>query len=149
MRKIFLSLILMSSLLFGELYKVENFETDIFSKKGNQLQKVEMTLMFEGENLSKNDYRVLDALNIIVSSFYIEDLFTSRGKERFKALLKTFLMKKYMLDVDFIYIIKIERKPQIDTQSLMEQIEKLQKVLQSGREPKPSGSEEKAFEMME
>ena len=140
---------LAGSLLFGELYKVENFETDIFSKKGNQLQKIEMTLMFEGDNLSANDYKLLDALNIIISSFYIEDLFTSKGKEHFKALLKKFLMKKYMLDIEFIYIIKLERKPEIDSKSLLQQLEKLQGTLQEKRTKKPSLDEEKAFEMME
>jgi hypothetical protein len=148
--KLFFTLVLTSSLLFGELYKVENFETDIFSKKGNRLEKIDMTLMFDGENLSSNDYKLLDALNIIVSSFYIEDLFTSKGKERFKALLKKFLMKKYMLDIDFIYIIKLERKPQIDSKSLLEELKKLQGTLKRREVKKPALSEEeKAFEMME
>lgn len=146
MRKIVFALICSVSLLFGELYKVDNFETDIFSKKGNTLKKIELSLIFEGDNLSQNDYKLLDGLNIIISSFYIEDLFTSKGKERFKSLLKQFLLKKYMLDIDAIYFLKFDIKPPIDCNNLEKILQKLQIQKKSSVNKE---KDEKAFEMLE
>ncbi len=148
--KLLLSLTLTLSLLWGELYRVDHFTTDIFSRKGNSLTKIDMNIMFEGEKLRENDYRLLDALNVIVSSFYLEDLFTSKGKERFKKLLKAYILKKYMLDIDFVYILKMEIVPQIDTEKLLQQLKQngIGAPIGSGAKKRPR-KEEKAFEMME
>ncbi len=148
MKKIVFALICSVSLLFGEIYKIDDFQTDIFSKKGNRLKKIDLSLVFEGENLSQNDYKLLDALNIIISSFYIEDLFTSQGKERFKKLLKQFLLKKYMLDVDAIYLLKFAIKPPLDCDKLQEILQK-QELWQAPAKKEQKAREEKAFEMIE
>ncbi len=147
MRKVLPVLFFLVSLLQAEIYKVDHFESDIFSKKGNALKKVELSLIFEGENLSRNDYKLLDALNIIISSFYLEDLFTSKGKERFKRLLKQFLLKKYMLDVDAIYLLKFDIKPALNCDKLETLLQKLQSKRSVTTEKK--APEEKAFEMLE
>lgn len=122
----FALLTLLLSLLWGEQYKVDHFTADIFSKEGNKLKKVEMTLLFEGEDLSKNSYKLLDALNVIISSFYVEDLFTSKGKERFKQMLRQYVQKKYMLDIDFIYILKLDLQTPVDIDKLLERLNALQ-----------------------
>ncbi len=103
----FLLLLLTTSLL-GEVYSVNNFESDIFSRNGNKLKKVAMSLRIEGRDLKENDYKITDALNIIISSFYMEDLFTSQGKERFKTSLSKYLEKKYSVEADTIYLQKFK-----------------------------------------
>ncbi|GEM_PF-3139431 len=129
--RILIPLLFVSSLLFGELYKVPDFEADIFSKDGNKLKKIELSIMFDGDNVRENDYKLLDALNIVISSFYIEDLFTSKGKERFKTLLKQYIMKKYMLDIDFIYILRLDIKERIDVDELLKRINRTDSILRS------------------
>ncbi len=109
-----------------------DFEADIFSKEGNKLKKIELSVMFEGENVRAADYKLLDALNVVISSFYLEDLFTSKGKERFKALLRQYILKKYMIDVDFIYILKLDIKERIDIDTLLERLRQLQKKRNAG-----------------
>jgi hypothetical protein len=126
MKKLLFLLIFSSSLLFGELYKISDFETDIFSKDGNRLKKIELSIMFEGDGIRQYDYKLLDALNVVISSFYIEDLFTSKGKERFKDLLQQYVLKKYMIDVDFIYILRFGIKEQVDIDTLLKRIEKME-----------------------
>ncbi len=135
MKKALFALLFASSLLYGELYKIPDFEADLFSKQGNKLKKIELSIMFDGDNVRANDYKLLDALNVVISSFYIEDLFTSQGKERFKDLLKKYIMKKYMLDIDFIYILHLTIHEQIDVDTLLQKIEKVQRNVK----PVPSG----------
>ena len=135
MKKALFTLLFASSLLYGELYKIPDFEADLFSKQGNKLKKIELSIMFDGDNVRANDYKLLDALNVVISSFYIEDLFTSQGKERFKDLLKKYIMKKYMLDIDFIYILHLTIHEQIDVDTLLQKIEKVQRNVK----PVPSG----------
>jgi uncharacterized protein (DUF2252 family) len=102
---VFLSLLLWTSLI-AEVYNVEDFESDIFSRNGNRLKKVSLSLRIEGRDLKENDYKITDALNIIISSFYLEDLFTSKGKEQFKKSLSKYLEKKYSVEADAIYLKK-------------------------------------------
>jgi len=148
MWKTLFALLLTSSLLFGELYKVSDFEADIFSKDGNQLKKIELTLIFEGDNIRPYDYKLLDALNIVISSFYIEDLFTSKGKERFKKLLTQYIVKKYMIDIDFIYIINFGIKERVDIDTLLKKLEKLEKEVIPKQE-KNSSSLKKQEELLQ
>jgi len=127
MKKVFLLLLFTGSMLYGELLKIPDFEADLFSKQGNKLRKIELSIMFDGDNVRTNDYKLLDALNVVISSFYIEDLFTSQGKERFKDLLQKYILKKYMMDIDFIYILRLTIHEEIDVDQLLQKIEKLEK----------------------
>ena len=127
MKKVFLLLLFTGSMLYGELLKIPDFEADLFSKQGNKLRKIELSIMFDGDNVRTNDYKLLDALNVVISSFYIEDLFTSQGKERFKDLLQKYILKKYMMDIDFIYILRLTIHEEIDVDKLLQKIEKLEK----------------------
>ena len=107
-KKILLLLLFIQLSLTAEVYEVSNFESDIFSRDGNRLKKVTLTLRIEGRDLQENDYKITDALNIIVSSFYLEDLFTSKGKEQFKVSLTQYLEKKYAVEADIIYLKKFK-----------------------------------------
>ena len=117
-------MLLLCGFLHAELYKIDNFRSDIYSRDTKRLKPVEISLIFEGDDIKSKDYKIKDALNIVISSFYIEDLFTSKGKERFKELLKRYILKKYMIDIEFIYIQSLGIKESID-------IDKIVKNLQS------------------
>ncbi len=95
----------------AEVYEISNFQSDIFSKDGNKLKKVTLSLRMEGRDLNENSYKVRDALNIIISSFYLEDLFTSKGKEGFKQALRQYLSTKYKIQADQIYLNKFKITP--------------------------------------
>jgi uncharacterized protein (DUF2252 family) len=107
MRKIAL-FILLATFLSADVVEINDFESDLFSKDRNHLKKVEFSLLFDGRDLQENRHKIVDALNIVVSSFYIEDLFTSKGKERFKVVLTKYLSKKYAIDIDDIFIQKFK-----------------------------------------
>lgn len=109
--KMFFGLLFISTFAQAEVYEVSNFQSDIFSKKGNILKKVTLSLRIEGRDLQENDYKITDALNIIISSFYLEDLFTSKGKEQFKNSLSQYLEKKYSVEADAIYLKKFKITP--------------------------------------
>jgi len=110
-RNIFFAFLFINISAFAEVYEVSHFQSDIFSKNGNTLKKVTLSLRIEGRDLKENDYKITDALNIIISSFYLEDLFTSKGKEKFKDSLSTYLEKKYSVEADVIYLKKFKITP--------------------------------------
>jgi uncharacterized protein (DUF2252 family) len=107
MKKIAL-FILLATFLSADVVEINDFESDLFSKDRNHLKKVEFSLLFDGRDLQENRHKIVDALNIVISSFYIEDLFTSKGKERFKVVLTKYLSKKYAIDIDDIFIQKFK-----------------------------------------
>ncbi len=104
MKKVALTFALLTSFLYSDVLEITNFESDIFSKDRNRLKKVEFSLLFDGRDLKENRHKIIDALNIVISSFYIEDLFTSTGKERFKTVITKYISKKYAVDIDDIFI---------------------------------------------
>jgi hypothetical protein len=124
MKKIAYLLLIVSS-LFSDTIHIDKLQSDLFSKEGNRLKKIEISLQLEGRNLRTNRYKIVDALNIILSSFYIEDLFTSKGKERFKEQLKKYIQKKYQVDIDFVYLKSFQLK--YETASIEEFINALKK----------------------
>lgn len=105
MKKIALFLLL-STFLWADVLEIKNFESDLFSKDRNKLKKIEFSLLIDGRDLKENRHKVIDALNIVISSFYIEDLFTSKGKEKFKTVITKYITKKYAVDIDDIFIQK-------------------------------------------
>jgi uncharacterized protein (DUF2252 family) len=107
MKKIAL-FILLATFLSADVVEINDFESDLFSKDRNHLKKVEFSLLFDGRDLQENRHKIVDALNIVISSFYIEDLFTSKGKERFKVVLTKYLSRKYAIDIDDIFIQKFK-----------------------------------------
>ena len=107
--KISTLLFLLQLSLFSGVFEIKEFESDIFSRDGNKLRQVALSMWMEGENLDKYGYQITDALNIIISSFYLEDLFTSKGKEQFKASLKKYTKKKYGITINTLYLNKFKR----------------------------------------
>ena len=86
MKKLLLSLVF-GVFAFADVLKVSDFQTDIYSKAGQNLtKKINMNLEVVGRDVEENEAYVLDALNVVVGSFYVEDILTSMGKEKFKEL---------------------------------------------------------------
>ena len=106
MKKLFLSLVF-GVFAFADVLKVSDFQTDIYSKAGQNLtKKISMNLEVVGRDVEENEAYVLDALNVVVGSFYVEDILTSMGK--FKELFMKYAAKKHSLDIDDVLILNIK-----------------------------------------
>ena len=142
--KISTALLLLQLSLFSGVFEIKAFESDIFSRDGNKLRQVALSMWMEGDNLDKYGYQITDALNIIISSFYLEDLFTSKGKEQFKASLKKYTKKKYGITIKTLYLNKFKRaNTALDTDEIVAALR------EAGCCKKGSNSVKKAFDTIE
>jgi hypothetical protein len=120
--RLFIS-ILIALPLVSKSISIDNFITDIYSKSSNSLKKVEVSLIYD-TNSTKTLPRVRDALNIVISSFYVEDLFTSKNKERFKLLLKEYISKKHSIEIYNIYIQNMQLKENLNIDELIQALKR-------------------------
>ena len=108
MKKLILALILAAS-AYGDVLKVSDFQTDLYSKSSpNATKKISVSLEAIGRDVQDNESYFLDALNVIIGSFYAEDILTSMGKEKFKETLIKYAAKKHGLDIDDVLILNIK-----------------------------------------
>ncbi len=124
MKKIILSAICFL-FLQAQTLRVDHFSTDIFSSVSKELKKVDMNLVIEGRYVEDENYKVIDALNIVIGSFYIENLATSQGKENLKKLLIKYSAKKYGVDIDEVYILNFsveKNRPSFDMDDLIKRM---------------------------
>jgi len=123
MRKI---IFLLVSVLFlqAQTLKIEHFRTDIYSSSSKELKKIDMSLMIEGRYVEDEKYKVIDALNVVIGSFYVENLATSQGKESFKKLLKEYSAKKHSVDIDDVYIVGFTLVSQPSTDDIINALKK-------------------------
>jgi hypothetical protein len=123
--KSFILLSLLTISLYSDKIEINNFESDLFSNDRQTLRKIEASFSFEGRDLRVNKIKVIDSLNIIISSFFIEDLLTSKGKEKFKELLTQYTTSRHSVDLDEIYIKKMRIKnPPTDIKAIIKALEK-------------------------
>ncbi len=109
--------------LLAQTVKIDNFQTDIFSKNSQNLKKIKLDLVFDiNSSLPTPEYKLKDALNIVISSFYIETLFTSQTKENFKTILTNYLAKKHDINVTDIYITNMQIVNQINLDELVDKL---------------------------
>lgn len=116
MKKIF-ALALAAVMALAETLNIDNFETDLYSRDAkSSIKKVSVSLRLEGRDVADNEAYVLDALNVVIGSFYVEDLLTSLGKEKFKETLVKYTAKKHSIDIDEVLIISLKtvREPNIE-----------------------------------
>ena len=116
MKKIF-ALAFAAVMAFAETLNIDNFETDLYSRDAkSSIKKVSISLRLEGRDIVDNEAYVLDALNVVIGSFYVEDLLTSLGKEKFKETLAKYTAKKHSVDIDEVLIISLKtvREPNIE-----------------------------------
>ena len=122
MRKIVFSLLFVGIGLFAQMLNIDDFSSVVFSRATNKPVTVNLNLMIEGRYVEDESYKIIDALNIVIGSFYWEDLITSQGKVNLKKALKAYTTKKYSIDIDNIYIQKIKSQP--NTQELIDALKR-------------------------
>lgn len=108
MKKIILAILFVSGVL-ADVLQIRDFSTDIYSKTApNATKKISLDLEVIGRDMDENEPYVLDALNIIVGSFYVEDLLTSKGKEKLKSEFMKYANKKHATDIENVLIMGLK-----------------------------------------
>lgn len=130
MKKIFLGFFLLGILefhaLFGADFEIKNLEVDLYSKTSSEMKKISMDLHIFTNEVAKSS-AIKDAINVIVSSFYAQDLMSSKGKEAFKEAIKKYSASKYKIKIDAVYILSLKEIDNIDIARLVKQLDKYYK----------------------
>ena len=130
MKKIFLGFFLLGILefhaLFGADFEIKNLEVDLYSKTSVEMKKISMDLHIFTNEVAKSS-AIKDAINVIVSSFYAQDLMSSKGKEAFKEAIKKYSASKYKIKIDDVYILSLKEIDNIDIKRLVKQLDKYYK----------------------
>lgn len=130
MKKIFLGFFLLGILefhaLFGADFEIKNLEVDLYSKTSSNMKKISMDLHIFTNEVAKSS-AIKDAINVIVSSFYAQDLMSSKGKEAFKEAIKKYSASKYKIKIDDVYILSLKEIDNIDIKRLVKQLDKYYK----------------------
>ena len=135
MKKIF-ALVFAAVMAFAETLNIDNFETDLYSRDAkSSIKKVSVSLRLEGRDVADNEAYVLDALNVVIGSFYVEDLLTSLGKEKFKDTLVKYTAKKHSVDIDEVLIISLKTVREPNIEELLEALKNV-KTMSSKRSQK-------------
>lgn len=99
---------LLSAPALADVLQVRDFTSDVYSRAlPNATKKISLDLELIGRDMSENEAYALDALNIIIGSFYVEDLLTSKGKERLKEEYVKYASKKHSIDIDNVLILRL------------------------------------------
>lgn len=88
---------------------IDNFESDLYSKTGG-LKKIELKLKILGDDVESQVDYIKDGLNMVISSYFYEDIFTETGKENLKKTLIKYLGKKHSVNIDEVLIISLKSK---------------------------------------
>ena len=130
MKKIFLGFFLLGILefhaLFGADFEIKNLEVDLYSKTSSEMKKISMDLHIFTSEVAKSS-AIKDAINVIVSSFYAQDLMSSKGKEAFKEAIKKYSASKNKIKIDDVYILSLKEIDNIDIKRLVKQLDKYYK----------------------
>jgi len=124
-KKLFYALILTTSILSAEeIFQVDNFEVSLFSKLSKEAVQIETSIIFEGRDVEVYDFKIIDALNVVISSFFAENLLTSQGKEGLKVALIKYTRDKYSIDIDHIYIQKLNIVKNVTATMIIDELRK-------------------------
>lgn len=133
MKKIFLGFFAVFALgilefpgLFAADFEIKGLEADLYSKTSAEMKKVSMDLQIF-TNGEAREAALKDAINVIVSSFYAQDLMSSKGKEAFKEAIKKYSASKYKIKIDEVYILSLKEIDNIDIERLVKQLDKYYK----------------------
>ncbi|CAD7286605.1 hypothetical protein [Campylobacter suis] len=122
MKKIFLAIFL-AVFASADAIRVNEFEVDVYSKMAQgATKKMRLNLELIGNDLNSNEAYVLDALNVIIGSFYAEDLLTSLGKEKFKEAYIKYAAKKHGLTIDDVLIIAMKVVEKVEIEDIINAI---------------------------
>ena len=122
MKKIIFILLVVVASLSAQMLNIDDFSSEVFSKVTKKPVTINLNMMVEGRYVEDESYKIIDALNIVIGSFYLEDLLTSQGKIKLKETLKSYTTSKYSVDIDNIYIQKLQTKP--NTQEIIDALKK-------------------------
>jgi len=128
--------------LCAQVLILDDFRANVFSKADKKPVEIKLGLIFEGDSVQLNDYKVIDALNVIVSSYYAEDLVTSRGKELLKSTLIAYTKKAHSLTIDTIYIKELSVKMNPSVKEIVEAIKK-EGIFQQNNAPKQESQQQR------
>lgn len=128
MKKLAILSMFLATFGLADIISIQNFESDLYSKYDpNNLKKISMDLEIITRDDDPNNSAIYDALNIIVGSFYAEDIMTSKGKEGFKTTLIKYIDKKHSISIDEIYIIKLKFVEETNIQKILDAIKDMHK----------------------
>lgn len=139
MKRILTAVLLLHVSLFAETLVLEHFKANVFAKSDKKPVEVTVGLIFEGNEVKRNEHKVVDALNIVIGSYFAEDLVTSRGKELLKSTIIAYTKKTHALVIDSVYIKELTVKTNPTTQEIVDAIKKegaLQPQQQQNTAPK-------------
>ncbi len=126
--------------MFAEVLVLENFHANVFSKVDKKPVDINIGLIFEGDEVKSYDYKVIDALNVVIGSYYAEDLVMSRGKELLKSTLIAYTKKTHSLTIDTIYIKELSVKVNPSVKEIVEAIKK-EAIFQQNSSPRQQQSQ--------
>ncbi|AQW88276.1 hypothetical protein CPIN18021_1492 [Campylobacter pinnipediorum subsp. caledonicus] len=108
---------------FCDVISIDDFKADVYSKFSKGLaKKIELNLDIIGRDVEENNAYVLDGLNVVIGSFYAEDLLTSAGKEKLKETLKKYTAKKHSVDIDEVLIRSLKIVNDLELDEIIEAI---------------------------
>lgn len=137
MKRFFIAYLFLHVSLFAEVLVLDDFRANVFSKVDKKPVEVSLGLIFEGNEVKEAQHKVIDALNIVIGSYYAEDLVTSRGKEILKTTLIAYTKKVHSLTIDTIYIKELNVKLNPTVKEIVEAIKK-EGIFQQNSAPKQS-----------
>jgi len=130
--------------VFAEIVVLDNFHANVFAKSDKKPVDVTLGLIVEGTNVKRDEYKVVDALNIVIGSYYAEDLVTSRGKEVLKSTLIAYAKKVHSLTIDTVYIKDLTIKTNPSVKEIVEAIKK-EGVFQQNAAPKQQQTKQENY----
>ncbi len=122
MKKFLYIFLVMAISLSAQMLNIDDFSSEVFSRVSKKPATINLNLMVEGRYVEDESYKIVDALNIVIGSFYLEDLITSQGKQKLKEAIKAYTLSKYSIDIDNIYIQKMQSMP--NTQEIIDALKK-------------------------
>lgn len=136
MKKIFLGFFLLGILEFPSVFaadfEIKGLEADLYSKTSADMKKVSIDLQIFTNGEAKEAV-LKDAINVIVSSFYAQDLMSSKGKEAFKEAIKKYSASKYKIKIDEVYILSLKEIDNIDIERLVKALDKYYKTAKESK----------------
>jgi len=104
----------------NEVLQIDEFKVTIFSKFNREPVQIETSIIFKGRDVEVYDFKVVDTLNIVVGSFFLEDLLTSQGKKSFKKALIDYARDEHSIGIDYVFIQKLNIKKEPSTRQIIE-----------------------------
>lgn len=103
---------------------INNFHANVFSKSDKKPVEATLSIIVDGKDVVLHERKVVDALNVVVGSYFAEDLITSKGKELLKSTLIAYTKKIHALVIDTVYIKELTIKINPSVQEIVDALKK-------------------------